>query len=311
MAVRRSCDRELFEGRLERNIARRELGERILAIRDAHIDDVKIPDDLMQDILNKANEHENPPPRIMRDVVRMIALMKSHALLNFQHRKRRGNVIIANKTDVASGIELYAPIKDANERGVPPQVWDFYHNVLSPTLRALSEEDDIQGVTRKEFVKLWFETFNESLGHRRQKQIRWLMDSAGLISEGPDPEDKRRSIISLNELNATGLGIEKKKTLPKKKKSSSDIAEAKGMMPQATIKQSATKQPKKANRTKLTKKELRFLREHTAGSGFEPAADDLDIVNSLLVKKCFSEKEGEPGIYAITELGEAALRGDA
>jgi len=57
----------------------------------------------------------------------------------------------------------------------------------------------------------------------------------------------------------------------------------------------------------LTNRELRFLREHTVGSGFEPAVDDMDIVGGLVAKGCLSDEE-KTGTYRITELGEAALR---
>lgn len=58
----------------------------------------------------------------------------------------------------------------------------------------------------------------------------------------------------------------------------------------------------------LSKKELKFLRDHTAESGFEPAVDDMDIVNSLVAKECLSDEE-KSGTYKVTELGAAVAAG--
>jgi len=68
--------------------------------------------------------------------------------------------------------------------------------------------------------------------------------------------------------------------------------------------------PATRNIEPLTKKEAQYLRNHIAGSGFEPAVDDMDTVGGLVAKGCLSDEE-KTGTYQITELGEAALRGGA
>ena len=58
----------------------------------------------------------------------------------------------------------------------------------------------------------------------------------------------------------------------------------------------------------LTKRELQYLRQHMAGSGFEPAVNNMDIVGSLVAKGCLSDEE-KSGIYQVTELGAAVGAG--
>ncbi len=196
MAIQRSCNRPRFEGNIRKDERRAALRERVLSIRAASITDVIIPDDLTQEIENRIfDEHDSLQPRLMRDAPRMIALMKAHALLNFSNRQQRNGIIVATERDVQVGYELYRPIAEANERGVPPQVYDFYEKRLEPSIRAKAEEDGIQGISRKDFVRLWFDEFNEQIGYKRMVEILHLMDNAGLASERENPADKREKLI--------------------------------------------------------------------------------------------------------------------
>lgn len=193
MTISRSMNRPKFQSDLERDKARERLQERVKAIRAAHIDDVVFSDDLQKYVNSKISEsYENPQPRLMRDASRMVALMKAHALLNFSNREMQNEgILVGEKQDVDAGFALYQPIAKANERGIPPQVYDFCIDTLIPKIN----DSDVEGITRNEFTALWFEEFQEQLGYKQMIKILHLASNAGLLYEEKDPENRNRYLI--------------------------------------------------------------------------------------------------------------------
>ena len=73
--------------------------------------------------------HDNLIPRYQRDFPRLIALIKSHALLNWAQRDAFPDKRIkANSNDVEVGFKLYNWIAKPNELGLSPQVYTL--NIL-------------------------------------------------------------------------------------------------------------------------------------------------------------------------------------
>jgi hypothetical protein len=124
-------------------------------------------------------------PRHQRDIGRLLALIKANALLNFAFRKREGDAIIVNDSDIESGFRLYYGIAEANELGLPPEIFRVYM-VLKPYL-----ENNENGITRKEFQEWYFKNFHKPIGRDGASDILRILDSAGLIVEQPEPMDKR------------------------------------------------------------------------------------------------------------------------
>jgi len=159
---------------------------------------IVIPEELRAEIAERFfKKHERLIPRHQRDVNRLLALIKAHALLNLWNRERAGefqeNIIVSNE-DVEAGFELYEGISKANEMGLPPEIYNIFIN-LEPKIPD-------EGVTRKEFQALYYNVFHRTIGKKRLNEVLNLLESVGLITEEPDPEDRRRKKIVV-----TGRGV--------------------------------------------------------------------------------------------------------
>jgi hypothetical protein len=186
MKIERESDREEFYKRMESDPKRRALKERVELVKKAHIKHIKIPEEARAFIYNKfIEDHRYLIPRHQRDIGRLLALIKANALLNFVFRKREGDAIIVNDSDIESGFRLYYGIAEANELGLPPEIFRVYM-VLKPYL-----ENNENGITRKEFQEWFFKNFHKPIGRDGASDILRILDSVGLIVEQPDPVDKR------------------------------------------------------------------------------------------------------------------------
>lgn len=288
MGIRKNGDKPTFMSKLEQNEDRQALRERVKAIRDQHIRYIVFTPELQKYIEKKVfKNHTEPQPRLMRDVPRMMSLMKAHALLNFNHRERReAGILIATKEDVDAGFELYEPIAQANEHGVPPQIYDFYEETLKPTIEERIEEGLTEGITRKEFTKLWFDKFREQIGYKRIKDIIYLMDNAGLASEKQDPNDGRRKIIYIPTLGVDVSRVEPSKQSDKNEDIENIIETFDGYVPA----------------------HYEYLLKSDVGDYFEPAQKDMKHIFKLQEEELIQEREEQLGTYEITDKGRTKLR---
>jgi hypothetical protein len=124
-------------------------------------------------------------PRHQRDVTRLLAIIKAHALLNFINREQQGDAIVVNYDDVAEGFKLYYAIAQANELGLPPEIFRIYQHLKSYL------EDKENGINRKEFQQWYYQTYRKIIGNKAATEILKNLDSVGLLIEQPDPLDKR------------------------------------------------------------------------------------------------------------------------
>jgi len=188
----RKGQREEFNHWLISNPKRMWLKERIEAIRNTGICDVFIenPDNILERFLQ---DHPYLKPRDMRDLPRIIALIKAHGLLNCFHRERLDhNRIKANEEDIEAGFQLYRQVSQANERGLSPYIFEIYEKVIKPLI-----ENNNSGVDRKQVSQEYFKVFHKPISHRTlREEILPTLESAGLIVEEPDPLDKRRLLIT-------------------------------------------------------------------------------------------------------------------
>jgi len=187
----RKGQREEFNHWLISNPKRMWLKQRIEAIRNTGICDVFIenPDKILERFLQ---DHPYLKPRDMRDLPRIIALIKAHGLLNCFHRERLDhNRIKANEEDVEAGFQLYLQVSQANERGLSPYIFEIYEKVIKPLI-----EDNNSGVDRKQVSQEYFKVFHKPISHTTlREEILPTLENAGLISQEPDPLDKRRLLV--------------------------------------------------------------------------------------------------------------------
>jgi hypothetical protein len=181
-------DREGFKRWTETHLKRRWLKARISDIRSGNIKEIVIPDH--EGVYERFLEsHPRLAPRHQRDLPRVLALIKAHALLNWRFRESRGEqTIIANKEDVDAGFWLYDLVSKPNELGLAPQLYEIYESVIEPLING-----HLDGVDRKEILAEYYAKYGRPLSHEKlRRDILPALESVGLILEQPDPWDKRK-----------------------------------------------------------------------------------------------------------------------
>jgi len=185
LKIERESDREAFQKRLMADPERQMLIERVRRIKEAKISNIIIPEEYREFIYRKFQEdHKFLAPRHQRDISRLLALIKAHALLNFMHRKRVDNAIFVEKEDVEAGFQLYYAISEANEVGLSPEIYTICQKI-KPYIPE-------QGITRNDFQKIYFKEYHKPLGQKRCQEILDILTSCGLLLEDLDQEDKRK-----------------------------------------------------------------------------------------------------------------------
>jgi hypothetical protein len=186
LKIDRESDRDAYFKRINEDPQRQLLAARVEAVKHAEIKEVKITEDLRESIYQHFMEsHKFLIPRHQRDITRLLAIIKGHALLNFKLRERNGDSIYVNEEDVAAGFNLYLTVSEANEIGLSPELFTV-HKKLEPHIR-----NTVAGVTRKEFQKLYFEEFHKVIGCESADNILKAWESAGLIVSVQNSLDKR------------------------------------------------------------------------------------------------------------------------
>jgi hypothetical protein len=189
LALRKS-DPEKYWTKLESDPKRQWLIARVKAIRKTGLRNIVIPDpDLIYQRYHK--EHPFFKSRDQRDLPRVISLIKFHALLNCLHRNFRDyDTIEASDEDIEVGFALYNTIAEPNEHGLSPSTWNFYKNVIKPLLNA------DKGTSRKEIQEQHYSIYRKPISAEAlRREILPELESAGLILQEPDPDDKRKSLV--------------------------------------------------------------------------------------------------------------------
>jgi len=199
LLAKRLGDRDAFNQMMAEDPKRIWLRERVKLLAKAGIRNVIIrdPEKVLGAFLER---YPHLKPRTQRDFPRLIGLIKAHAMLNWLHRERADNDCIkANEEDVIAGFELYGEIARSNELGLAPALMGFYEKVLAP-------QQGGPGLDRTDVQKLYYRAFHRTISERTlTREILPALEAAGLISQEPDPEDRRRTIVSVSLLaNSTG-----------------------------------------------------------------------------------------------------------
>ncbi|MEM3824424.1 MAG: hypothetical protein QXH87_05760, partial [Candidatus Bathyarchaeia archaeon] len=187
--LEREGDKEAFNKFMESEPSRVFLKQRVEIIKSAHINDIIIPKPLREAILKRfLAKRPYLQPRHTRDVSRLLALIKAHALLNYMHRSREDDNITVNMEDVEAGFSLYEQICEPNEIGISPELYEIYK---------AWENNGFEGFNITEFQKFYFKTFHKPVGYERARRILKNLAAAGLLTEGPDETDRRQIRFSL------------------------------------------------------------------------------------------------------------------
>ncbi len=133
------------------------LKQRVERIKAARIKYVKIPEEKRSQIyIQFLEDHKYLIPRHQRDISRLLAIIKAHAMLNFMYRKREGDTIIVNDDDIEAGFRLYYAVSKANEIGLFPELFSVYEKI-KPYFND-------GGLTILEFQSAYYREFFKPLG---------------------------------------------------------------------------------------------------------------------------------------------------
>jgi hypothetical protein len=210
-AINKESNADKYKSKLDSDKGRASLINRIIAIKEANIKDIKIN--------NIKAIHERflsidkvVQPRHQRDIKRFISIVKGFTLLNLWHRDRVGDTLMASKQDVEDAIELWNKISVPQELNIPPYVHMILTEVIMPVFAEKNEgQKDKIGVSRDEIMKKHLEvTKNRISIDALRFDILPTLHSAGLITKEKDKNDARVELISvcLEEINKNNSGFD-------------------------------------------------------------------------------------------------------
>ena len=166
----------------ENNPKRKVLKERLRAIKDLHIQDIKLHDTKrMEAIFLKTKTRLKP--RHQRDSGKFLTLVKMMALLNFPHRKMENNNLLTNDFDITEAEKLWRQIEDTTEYGISPYIMRLYDDIVLPAYRGYNTRmcigDEMIGVSRKEILTYHLKRYGRPLPDVKWRQeIEPMLESA-------------------------------------------------------------------------------------------------------------------------------------
>ena len=200
-AQRGANERKFYEW-LESNPARIALKNRIIAIREAHIDEViiKNPEAIELRFLEIAGTLQ---PRHQRDIDHLFKLIRTAALLNVWFRRQPDGSIVASQSDIDQAFDLFDEFFESQDLNLPPAVHSFYKKYIVPAYIKLREkhirdpqkqsdfENEKIGMTFQDLSSYYLSIENTSVnGDTLRKDILPQLDNAGLIIwDKPTNED--------------------------------------------------------------------------------------------------------------------------
>jgi len=201
-AIKKEADSESYRGWLEKNPERKLLKERIQAIKLENIGEIKIANP--EKIEKRFLANKRLKPRHQRDIKRLISLIKSFALLNIWWRERDGSTIVANDEDIEQAFEIWDQIATSQELNLPPYIYNLYREVILKAWQNKNtnlSEDVTEvvgaiGLSRQEILEKHYEVYGRMLDtNQLRQQILPMLETAGLITQEADPNDKRKILV--------------------------------------------------------------------------------------------------------------------
>jgi len=200
--IKKEADSKNYKDITERDPNRKLLKERILAIKEANIKEIKLGNpELVKELFLK--NIKQPKPRHQRDIARVISLIKVLALLNLWFREKDGEAITANDEDVKVAFKIWENVSESQELNLPPYVLNLYKDVILVAYRVVN-----RGLSRQEIMKKHFEVYGRFLPDWQLRQwIIPMLETSGLITQEADSFDKRKILISpTSEINSESEG---------------------------------------------------------------------------------------------------------
>ena len=201
--IKKEADNESYKGWLEENPERKLFKERIRAIKLENIGEIKIgnPEKIKERFLG---DNKMLKPRHQRDIKRLLSLIKSFALLNLWWREKDNSTITANDDDIEQAFKVWDEIATSQELNLPPYIYNLYQEVILKAWQdknANRNEDFVEiagtfGLSRQEILQKHYEVYGRMLDTTQlRQQILPMLETAGLITQEADQNDKRKILI--------------------------------------------------------------------------------------------------------------------
>lgn len=196
--IKKESNASLYHFELEASPERKRLKDRILAVKQENIREIKIdnPERVQKMFLERVKVFK---PRHQRDIGRILSLVKVFALLNLWFREKRAFIITANEDDIREAFKVWDSISESQELNLPPFVYNLYKDVIVPAYKDKNGEDDSIvkiGLTRQDIMQKHYEVYGRFLPlWQLKEQIIPLLEAAGLISQEQDSNDRRKTLI--------------------------------------------------------------------------------------------------------------------
>ena len=194
--AKKEADSTAYDAWLNNDERRITLKERIEAIKAQQINDIKIPDVKSSVIDRFLKQRKYLKPRHSRDIGRIISFVKTFTLFNLWDRERDKNDIIAKQEDIDNAFDIWDSISESQEFNLPPYVFQLFEECIKPAYEEKNKELISGGLTRREIIDKHFEIYGSYLPDwKLRREILPMLDTAGIIFQEPDQEDKRKMLI--------------------------------------------------------------------------------------------------------------------
>jgi len=199
LKIKKEADLTAYKSWLESDERRTLLKQRIDAIEREVITEIKLEDPKY--IADRFFEtHPILKPKHQRDIGRIISMAKCFALLNLWWRKRQDATIIATKDDIDEAFRVWNRIAESQELNIPPYLYNLYYEIILPAWKDKNPDDGefmgTAGLLRNDVLKKHLEVYGRVLNDWfLRQQILPVLENSGLITQEPDPTDKRRVLI--------------------------------------------------------------------------------------------------------------------
>ena len=200
--INRESDAKEYKRWLDSQPQRQLLKKRIRAIKQARIEDVKIPQgQIIQKVFSQKGKLK---PRMTRDVGRILSIIKALALLNCWYREQEGSFLVASEDDIETGMNLWNGIAESQELGLPPYLYRLYQEIILPAYydknggrsEIIEGATGKQGLARLEICQKHLQVYGRLLPDwQLRREILPMLESAGLVVLESDPTDKRKTLV--------------------------------------------------------------------------------------------------------------------
>ena len=198
--IKKEADVETYQKWLDDDPERKLLKERIKAIKQENIREIKIgsPEKIEERFFRK---NKILKPKHSRDIGRIISLIKSLALLNLWFREKGGSNIVANDDDIEQAFEVWETISESQELNLPPYIFHLYQEVILP-LWEEKKNSKLEvgigegGLAKQDLIQKHYQVYGQFIPDwLLRQQIIPMLEAAGLIIQEADPNDKRKMLI--------------------------------------------------------------------------------------------------------------------